>query len=399
MKDRINVRNNRLVVPDNVVIPFIEGDGIGSEVIGAARLVVDKAVNKAYNDKRVIEWFEIFAGEKAKRFYGDYLPEKTLKAIKNYRVALKGPLTTPIGGGLRSINVMIRQKLDLYSIVRPIKYIKGVPSVMKNPERVDIVVFREGVEDIYSGIEWGAFSKEAREIINYLNKKYKTDIRYDSGIGIKPISKFRSERIVRNAINYAIKNKMKSLTLMHKGNIMKYTEGAFVEWGYGLAKREFGKHIILENEIKGNFPKGKLVMKDRIADNMFQQLILRPSEYDIIVCPNLNGDYISEAGSALIGGIGLVPSGNIGNNMAVFEPTHGSAPKYAGQDKVNPSSAILSGAMMLDYIGWREASKLIEEGIRKTIKRKHVTYDLHRNMEGAKLLKCSEFAEEVAKNL
>lgn len=398
MEKRIEVRDNRLAVPDHPTIPFIEGDGIGPEVTSAARLVADRAVEKAYKGKKRIEWLEAFAGETARQNLGEHLPGQTLAAMERYVVAFKGPLTTPVGGGLRSLNVAIRQRLDLYAVVRPIRYIGGVPSPMKDP-RLDIVIFREAIEDVYAGIEWEHGTNEAKKAIYLLNRNLAANIRSDSGIGIKPMSRFGTERIVRKAIRYTIENKGKSVTIVHKGNIMKYTEGAFMKWGYEVAKTEFGKHTIPESEIKGAAPGGKVLIKDRIADSMFQQLLLRPQEYDVIVCPNLNGDYLSEAASAQVGGVGLAPSGNIGDFKAVFEPTHGSAPKYAGQDKVNPGSAIMSAAMMLDYIGWKEASRLIETGVERAIKKKKVTYDLHRLMKGAKLLKCSEFAKEVASNL
>ena len=395
MEERITARKSGFSVPKHPTVPFIEGDGIGREVTEAAKLVVDRAVEKAYGD-RSIEWLEVYAGEKAKERVGEYLPKQTIGSFEKYRVGFKGPLTTPVGGGFRSLNVAIRQKLDLYCVMRPVKYVKGVPSPMKE-DVLDMIVFREAVEDVYAGIEYEAGTKDAGKVISFLNKSMNAGIRDPSGIGIKPISRFGSERLMKMAIKYALENKRKSITIMHKGNIMKFTEGAFREWCYGVAK-QFKGRIVLESELSGD-TKGKLVIKDRIADSMFQQLLLRPEEYDVIVCTNLNGDFLSEAASAQIGGVGIAPSGNIGDWKAVFEPTHGSAPKYAGQDKVNPGSAILSAAMMLDYIGWKEAARLIENGVGKAIRNKRVTYDLERMMDGAKLLKCSEFAREVAKGI
>ncbi|MBI5355600.1 MAG: isocitrate dehydrogenase (NADP(+)) [Candidatus Aenigmarchaeota archaeon] len=395
MEERITVKKSGFSVPKHPTVPFIEGDGIGREVTEAAKLVVDRAIEKAYGD-RSIEWLEVYAGEKAKEHVGEYLPKQTIDSFEKYRVGFKGPLTTPVGGGFRSINVAIRQKLDLYCVMRPVKYVKGVPSPMKE-DVLDVIIFREAIEDVYAGIEYEAGTQEAGKVISFLNKSMKAGVRDPSGIGIKPISRFGSERLMKMAIKYALENKRKSITIMHKGNIMKFTEGAFREWCYNAAK-PFGKNVVLESELKGD-PKGKLVIKDRIADSMFQQLLLRPEEYDIIVCTNLNGDFLSEAASAQVGGVGIAPSGNVGDWKAVFEPTHGSAPKYAGQDKVNPGSAILSTAMMLDYIGWKDAARLIENAMGKAIRNKRVTYDLERMMNGAKLLKCSEFAKEVAKNM
>lgn len=395
MEEWITVKKNGFSVPKHPTIPFIEGDGIGKEVTEAAKLVVNCAVEKAYGN-RSIEWLEVYAGEKAKERVGQYLPPQTIALFERYRVGFKGPLTTPVGGGFRSLNVAIRQKLDLYCVMRPVKYVKGVPSPMKS-DVLDVIIFREAIEDVYAGIEYESGTKDAGKVISFLNKTMKAGVRNPSGIGIKPISRFGSERLMKMAVKYALENNRKNVTIMHKGNIMKFTEGAFREWCYTAAK-PFGKKVVLESELKGD-AKGKLVIKDRIADSMFQQLLLRPEEYDIIVCTNLNGDFLSEAASAQVGGVGIAPSGNIGDWKAVFEPTHGSAPKYAGQDKVNPGSAILSAAMMLDYIGWKEAARLVENGVGKTIRNKRVTYDLERMMDGAKLLKCSEFAKEVVRSI
>jgi len=393
----------KLSVPDNVTIPYIEGDGIGPEVVSVAREVLSKAVEKVYNGERSIEWKEIFAGSKAKELYGELLPEETLKAIKEHVVTLKGPLTTPVGEGYRSLNVTIRQSLDLYACVRPVFYIRGVPSPMRHPEYMNIVIFRENTEDVYAGIEWKAKSEEAKKVREFLEKEFGIKIREDAGIGVKPISEFCTKRLVRKAIEYALNNNRKSVTLVHKGNIMKYTEGAFREWGYEVAREEFRSFVITEDELwseyNGELPEGKIAIKDSIADNMFQQLITRTHEYDVIATSNLNGDYLSDALAAQVGGLGMAPGANIGDGYAVFEATHGSAPKYAGLDKVNPSSLILSGKMLLEYIGWKEAAELIWKALSKTIQQKIVTYDLARQLEGAKEVKCSEFAETIVKNI
>ncbi|MFX1362272.1 MAG: isocitrate dehydrogenase (NADP(+)), partial [Promethearchaeota archaeon] len=358
----IEVIDNRLQVPDNPVISFIEGDGVGHDITKAMLVVVNAAVEKAYYGRRKIAWYEIFAGEKAKALYGEYLPKETLDAIRKYIVAIKGPLTTPVGGGYRSLNVTIRQELDLYACVRPVRGMRGVPAPIKRPELVDMVVFRENIEDVYAGIEWRANTPESRKFIEFLSNEMGVSIPSDSGIGVKPISKTRTYNIVRKSINYAIENKRRSVTIMHKGNIMKFTEGAFREWGYEVANNEFRNHIVTEEElISGESTDGKVVIKDRIADAMFQQVLLRPEEYDVITTSNLNGDYISDALAAQIGGLGMAPGGNIGDYLAVFEATHGTAPKYAGLDKVNPGSLILSAVMMLRYIGWNEAGDLIAE--------------------------------------
>ncbi len=393
----------KLSVPDNVTIPYIEGDGIGPEVVSVAREVLSKAVEKVYNGEKSIEWKEIFAGSKAKELYGELLPEETLKAIKEHVVTLKGPLTTPVGEGYRSLNVTIRQSLDLYACVRPVFYIKGVPSPMKHPEHMDIVIFRENTEDVYAGIEWKAKSEEAKKVREFLEKEFGIKIREDAGIGLKPISEFCTKRLVRKAIEYALNNNRKSVTLVHKGNIMKYTEGTFREWGYEVAREEFGSFVITEDELwskhNGELPEGKIVIKDRIADNMFQQLITRTQEYDVIATSNLNGDYLSDAAAGQVGGLGVAPGANIGDYVAVFEATHGTAPKYAGLNKVNPTSIILSGVMMLEYIGWKEAGEAIKNAIEKTILQKNVTYDLARQMEGAVTIGTREYGAKIIENL
>jgi isocitrate dehydrogenase len=401
--EKIKYENGKISVPDNPVILYIEGDGTGPDIWRATRIALDAAVQKTYGGKKKIEWLEVMAGEKSFNASGDWLPEKTIEMINEYKVAIKGPLTTPVGGGIRSINVALRQILKLYQCVRPVRYFSGVPSVLKNPELVDMVIFRENLEDVYSGFEWKQGSPEAEKLIKILNNEFKTDILPDSGIGIKPISITNTKNLVRRAIEYAIANKRGSVTLMHKGNIMKYTEGAFRDWGYQIAKDEFASQTVTEDELwdkyNGKAPEGKVIIKDRIADNMFQQILLRPTEFDVIATTNLNGDYISDALAAQVGGLGMAPGANIGDNAAIFEATHGTAPKYAGQDKVNPGSLILSGEMMLRFLGWSEAADRLVEAIETTIGKKTVTYDLERQMEGASLLKCSEFARAIADNL
>jgi isocitrate dehydrogenase len=394
-----------LAVPDHPIIPFIEGDGTGPDIWRAARMVFDAAVEKAYNGQRKIVWFEVFAGEKAFHQLGTWLPEDTLKAIDYYLVAIKGPLTTPVGGGIRSLNVALRQQLDLYACVRPVRYFEGVTSPVKHPELVDMVIFRENSEDVYAGIEYQAGTPEAQKLIRFLQEELGvTKIRFPetSGIGIKPISRDGTRRLVRAAIRYAIERGRKSVTLVHKGNIMKFTEGAFREWGYELAREEFGAHPldggpwhVFEHEGRS------IVIKDVIADAFLQQILTRPEEYDVIATMNLNGDYISDALAAQVGGIGIAPGANINyeTGHAVFEATHGTAPKYAGQDKVNPSSVILSGEMMLRYLGWHEAADLIIRGIERTIAQRRVTYDFHRLMEGATLLRTSEFGQAIVANM
>lgn len=400
---RITVKNKKLSVPDNPIIPFIEGDGIGSDVMKAAKRVIEAAIQKTFGGSKRIVWMEIFAGDKAKEKYGELLPKETLNAIKKYLVAIKGPLGTPIGGGHRSLNVTLRQVLDLYACIRPVRYFEGVGAPVKSPEKMNVVVFRENTEDVYAGIEWPKGSKEVKKVINWLNKNMKTKIRPDSGIGIKPMSVSATKRLVRKAIQFAIDHNRATVTIVHKGNIMKYTEGAFAEWGYELAKKEFKNSVITEADVEkmysGKRPSGKIVLNDRIADSMFQQILTRADEYDIIATPNLNGDYLSDACAAQVGGLGIAPGANIGDFVGLFEATHGTAPKYANQNKANPGSLILSGAMMLEYLGWTEAAKKIEEAIQKTILNKTVTYDLERQMDGAKMLGTSEFASEIIRHM
>ena len=400
---RITVRNGKLTVPDNPIVPFIEGDGTGPDIWAAAVRVFDAAVEKAYGARRKVHWMEIFAGAKANERRGEWMPEETFEAIRQYLVAIKGPLTTPVGGGYRSLNVTLRQVLDLYACVRPVRYFKGVPSPVKNPERVDMVIFRENTEDVYAGIEWQQGTPEVKKVLEFLNKQMGCSIRLDSGIGIKPMSITGTKRLVRKAINYALAMGRDSVTLVHKGNIMKYTEGAFRDWGYELAREEFGDRTISEAELwdkyDGKQPAGKVLIKDRIADAMLQQILTRPKEYSVLALPNLNGDYMSDALVAQVGGLGLGPGANMGDEMALFEATHGTAPKYAGQDKVNPGSLILSGCMMFDHLGWNEVSERIVRGIERAIEQKTVTYDLERLMEGAKLLKCSEFGRAIIDNM
>ncbi len=401
--EAIRVAQGKLQVPNRPVIPYIEGDGIGIDIFPASKKVWDKAVEAAYADKRKIAWMEIYAGEKAQKLYGEWLPKETFDAIKQYIIAIKGPLTTPIGGGFRSLNVTLRQVLNLYACVRPVKYIPGVPAPVKNPEAVDIVIFRENTEDVYAGFEWPKGSKEAKKLISFLRKSLKTKIRSDSGIGIKPISITGTKRLVRKAIQFALDHNRKTVTLIHKGNIMKYTEGAFRDWGYQLAQKEFRERIVTEEELhsqyNGQQPAGKILINDRIADNIFQQVLLRPSEYQVLACPNLNGDYLSDAIAAQVGGLGLAPGANIGDFIGLFEATHGTAPKYAGKDMANPSSLILSGVMMLEYMGWTEAAQLIHKALEQTVQDKTVTYDLHRMMEGATKVPTSGFAEAIVKNI
>ncbi|GAA5520960.1 NADP-dependent isocitrate dehydrogenase [Aliifodinibius salicampi] len=393
-----------LKVGDNPIIPFIEGDGIGIDITPTMRHVLDSAVEKAYDGQKEIEWFEIYAGEKALKYYGEghWLPEDTLKAIKDYKIAIKGPLTTPVGGGIRSLNVAIRQKLDLFACVRPVKYYKGTPSPVKHPEKTDMVIFRENTEDIYAGIEYQTGTEENEKLKNFLIDELGVDqIRFPdtTSLGIKPISIEGTKRLVRSAIDYALETGRDSVTLVHKGNIMKFTEGSFKEWGYEVAREEYNAEVIGEGPWC-KLPNG-LVVKDVIADAFLQQILTRPDEYDVIATMNLNGDYISDALAACVGGIGIAPGANINYNtgLAVFEATHGTAPKYTGQDKVNPGSLILSGVIMLRYMGWNEAADLIEKGIEASISQKKVTYDFERLMEGATLLKCSEFGDQIVENM
>jgi isocitrate dehydrogenase len=399
---RITIIDKQLKVPDNPVIPFIEGDGTGPDIWRAASRVFDASVSKAYEGKRRLVWYEIFAGEKAFEKFGEWLPRDTLDAIRDFVVAIKGPLTTPVGEGIRSLNVTLRQELDLYACVRPVRYFEGVPSPMRDPGKVNIVIYRENTEDVYAGIEFREGSDKARKMIDFLHD-FGYEVREDSGIGVKPISITGTKNLVRRAIQYALANNRRIVTLVHKGNIMKFTEGAFREWGYQLAAEEFGSETVSEKDLwdkfDGKLPEGKILINDRIADSMFQQLLLRPQEYEVLATPNLNGDYISDAAAAQVGGLGMAPGANIGDNAAVFEATHGTAPKYAGQDVINPGSVILSGVMMLDYMGWTEAAKLIIDGLTETIRQKKVTYDLHRQMEGATKLKTSEFAEAIIENM
>jgi isocitrate dehydrogenase len=404
--EKITMVNGALKVPDNPVIPFIEGDGTGPDIWKASQLVLDAAVKKAYGGKKSIVWFEVFAGEKANVVYGanTWLHEDTLVAIREYLVGIKGPLTTPIGGGIRSINVALRQLLDLYVCLRPVQYFAGVPSPVKRPDLVNMVIFRENTEDIYAGIEWKAGTPEAQKVVKWLQTEMGvTKIRFPetSSIGIKPVSQEGTERLVRAAIRYALAQKRKSLTLIHKGNIMKFTEGGFRDWGYALAKREFPDTTVSWDDCGGKPPAGKLLIKDAIADAFLQQILTRPAEYDVIATLNLNGDYISDALAAQVGGIGIAPGGNINYDTghAIFEATHGTAPKYAGLDKVNPGSVILSGEMMFRYLGWNEAADLIVHAIEKTIAQKVVTYDFARLMEGATEVKCSEFGKAVVGNM
>jgi isocitrate dehydrogenase len=447
---KITVEGMKLNVPERPIIPFIEGDGTGRDIWRASRRVFDAAVEKAYGGGRRIAWYEIFAGEKAFKQFGEWLTDDSVKAIAEFAVAIKGPLTTPVGGGIRSLNVTLRQVLDLYACVRPVRYFAGVPSPVKHPENVDVVIFRENTEDVYAGVEFASETERAREIISLLNDKYGYKVRTDSGIGIKPISPTGTKRLVRRAIQYALDFNKPSVTLVHKGNIMKFTEGAFRDWGYELAKEEFRSQIVTEREtwildnreknpslteeenarmIEPGFEqmsekqraavveevkntlaaiwathgngawKKKVLVKDRIADSIFQQILIRPDEYSILATPNLNGDYLSDAAAAQVGGLGMAPGANIGDRAAVFEATHGTAPKYADKDMVNPSSVILSGVMMFEHMGWREVSDGIVAALTKTIQQKRVTYDLHRQMEGATRLKTSEFASAIIENV
>ncbi|HEX2864461.1 MAG TPA: NADP-dependent isocitrate dehydrogenase [Deinococcales bacterium] len=420
--EKITIQNGTLNVPDRPIIAFIEGDGTGADIWAASQRVLDAAVQRAYGGKRSVAWMEVFAGEKANEVYGEpiWLPDETNEAIAEYLVGIKGPLTTPVGGGIRSINVALRQILDLYACVRPVQYFDGVPSPVKHPELVDMVIFRENTEDIYAGIEYQARSPEAVKLIKFLQDEFKvTKIRFpeSSSIGIKPVSEDGTKRLVRAAIHYALANGRKSVTLVHKGNIMKFTEGSFKNWGYELAEQEYGDRVYTwaqwertkasqgeaaaDAEQKAALASGKLLVKDVIADAFLQQILLRPSEYDVIATLNLNGDYLSDALAAQVGGIGIAPGANINyvTGHAVFEATHGTAPKYAGQDKVNPSSVILSGEMMFRYMGWTEAADLIISAMVKTIGQKRVTYDFHRLMDGATLLKCSEFGTALIENM
>jgi isocitrate dehydrogenase len=402
--EKITYSNGRLQVPDNPIVAFIEGDGIGVDITPASMIVWDAAVEKAYGGRRKIAWMEIYSGEKAAEKYdGNYMPEETFDAMREYVVGIKGPLTTPVGGGFRSLNVTLRQVLDLYACVRPVRYMTGTPSPMKHPEKMNIVIYRENTEDVYSGVEWEADTEEAQAVIAFINDKLGKNVRPGSAIGIKPVSEFGSKRLVRQAIQYAIDHQRPSVTLVHKGNIMKFTEGAFKNWGYEVATQEFRDYVVTEDELwnkhDGHAPAGKVVINDRIADNMLQQMITRTDEYSVLATLNLNGDYISDAAAAQVGGLGMAPGGNIGDGLALFEATHGTAPKYAGKDMVNPGSLILSGAMMLEYMGWQEAADLVESAMAKTIQQKVVTYDLHRQIEGATKVSSSGFARAIVENM
>ena len=399
----ITAAAGKLTVPDDPIIPFIEGDGTGPDIWRASVRVFDAAVERSYGGRRKLHWYEVYAGEKANSRFGEWLPEQTLRDLERYLVSIKGPLTTPVGGGFRSLNVTLRQRLDLYACVRPVRSYPGVPSPLKHPEKTDMVIFRENTEDVYAGIEWREGTPEAKKVIAWLKDQMGVEVRPDSGIGIKPISIFGSKRLVRKAIQYAIDNRRKSVTLMHKGNIQKFTEGAFREWGYEVARDEFPEQTIAEQEVwdryNGKAPLGKIVIKDVIADIMFQRVLLRPEDYDVIATPNLNGDYISDALAAQVGGIGMAPGANISDYVAMFEATHGTAPRYAGLDQVNPGSVILSGVMMLDYMGWKEAAANIVQALERAIQQKTVTYDLARGMEGARQVKTSEFGDLIIGNL
>src|SRR5215469_4213227 len=450
----IGYSGGEMQVPDTPIIPFIEGDGTGRDIWKASRRVFDAAVEHAYAGKRKVAWFEVLAGEKAFNTFKEWLPNDTVAAIRDFRVAIKGPLTTPVGGGIRSLNVTLRQVLDLYSCERPVRYFRGVPSPMRAPEKLNVIIFRENTEDVYIGIEWKSGSPEAKKVLEFLNKEMlkdgKKQIRWDSGVGIKPISPTGTKRLVRRAIQYALANKKPSVTLVHKGNIQKFTEGAFRDWGYELAREEFRPHTVTERESwildnldsnssltveqnasmiepgleqatedfkktvygevkatldsigathgKGQWKK-KLMINDRIADSVFQQMLLRPNEYSVLATPNLNGDYLSDACAAQVGGLGIAPGSNIGDGYGVFEATHGTAPKYADKDVINPSSVMLSGAMMFEFLGWRDAAKLIEDGIARTIQQRRVTYDLERLMPGATKLGTSAFASAIIENM
>src|SRR5438034_11585520 len=396
----ISLKSGQMVVPDDPIVPFIEGDGTGPDIWRASVRVFDAAVKNAYREKRRLAWCEILAGEKAKNVAGEWLPNDTLEAVKAYKVAIKGPLTTPIGGGIRSLNVTLRQVLDLYACIRPVRYFDGTPAPVTHPERMNVVIFRENTEDVYAGIEWAKGTPQAERVIEFLSKEMGKRVAPDSGIGIKPMSETGTKRLVRMAIQHALANKRKTVTFVHKGNIMKFTEGAFRDWGYEVAKAEFRDRIVTEEEVSaGASRNGKLLINDRIADSVFQQILTRTAEYDVFATPNLNGDYLSDACAAQVGGLGMAPGANVGDEIAFFEATHGTAPKYADQDVINPSSVVLSGVMMLNYLGWKEAGALIEQGLAKTISQKKVTYDLARQMTGATELKTSEFADAIIGNM
>ena len=398
--DRIAVDDGTVHTPDRPIIPFIEGDGIGPDIWAATRRVVDASVAHAYGEDRSIRWMEIYAGEKAHEITGEWLPEESFQALREFKVGIKGPLTTPVGGGIRSLNVTLRQVLDLYSCVRPVRWIPGVPSPMKEPEKLDVVIYRENTEDVYAGIEWESGTEEAERVRRFLVSDMGANVREGSGIGIKPISPFGTKRHVAAAIQYALERGRDSVTLVHKGNIMKFTEGAFSDWGYEVARERFAEQTVPEARIwDGEDAAGRVVIKDRIADAMFQQVLLRPDEYDVLATPNLNGDYLSDACAAQVGGLGMAPGANIGDEVALFEATHGTAPKYAGQDKVNPGSLILSAVMMLEYLGWNEAARAVERGLEGAIAARTVTYDLERQMEGATKVSTSAFGTAVVDHM
>jgi len=397
---KIDHRDGQWIVPDHPIIPFIEGDGTGPDIWRASAQVFDAAVAKTSGGKRSVVWREVLAGEKSFNQNGSWLPDETLAVIREHRVAIKGPLTTPVGGGIRSLNVALRQILDLYTCIRPIRYFEGVPSPMKNPGKLNIIIFRENIEDVYAGIEYKAGSADADAVIQFLQSRFSAKIREGSAIGIKPMSKFGSQRLIVKAIQHAIKRRLPSVTLVHKGNIMKFTEGAFRDWGYEIAKERFGAQTVTEAEGgKAKADTGTVMIKDRIADSMFQQLLLRPDEYSVIASPNLNGDYLSDAAAAQVGGLGLAPGGNVGDGYAVFEATHGTAPKYAGQDKINPSSVILSGVMMFEELGWDDVARAIVRGLEGAIGARRVTYDLARQMPGATEVSTSAFADAIIEHL
>ena len=400
--DRITYDNGVLGVPKNPIIPFVQGDGTGPDIWRASVRVFDAAIEKAFGGERKVAWMEVFAGEKAFVDYKDWLPQETVDAMAEFRVSIKGPLTTPVGGGIRSLNVTLRQVLDLYACIRPVRYFEGVGSPMKEPEKLNIVVFRENTEDVYAGIEWKAGSPEAEKLRNFIKSEFGKDIRENSAIGIKPMSAFGSKRLIDMAIRYALKHCLPSVTLMHKGNIMKFTEGAFRDWGYELARDQFGDTVVAESDLAKGGPGARadgVIIKDRIADSMFQQLLLRPDEYSVIATPNLNGDYVSDAAAAQVGGLGIAPGGNVGDGVAVFEATHGTAPKYANLDKINPGSVVLSGVMMFEYLGWTDAGNLIIRGLENAIKSRRVTYDLARQMKGATEVSTTAFADEIIRGM
>ncbi len=401
---KVTVENGKLNMPDNPIICFIEGDGIGGDITRASKRIWDAAVDKAYNGKRKIAWMEIYCGEKAADLYGgNYMPEETFEALREYKVGIKGPLTTPVGEGFRSLNVTLRQVLDLYQCVRPVRWYNGVPSPLKRPDEVDVVIFRENTEDVYAGIEYEAGSPENEKLAKFLREELGAEFFEGAGIGIKPISAFGTKRLVRAAIQYAIDRKRKSVTLVHKGNIQKFTEGAFMKWGYEVARDEFPEETISWDEVEkkhgGKVPAGKILIQDSIADIIFQKMLLRPTEFDVLATPNLNGDYLSDAVAAEVGGVGIAPGANIGDEVALFEATHGTAPKYTNLDKVNPGSLLFSGVMMLEYMGWEEAGALITKAYEKTLDQKIVTYDFARQMDGATEVKTSEFASAVIRNM